>query len=96
MATSPTWDLRGPDGKPLPNLQADTSTLLEFLGLVGVTELAEKAGVKPHTVTIWRDRHADFPAPAIELAAGPIWSWRDVEPWVTAQKAKAPGRPKAS
>lgn len=94
MAKTEAWELRGPDGNPLPDLRADTGALLEYLGLVGVSELADRAGVKPHTVSIWRERHDDFPAPALELKAGPIWSWRDVEPWVTAQKAKGPGRPK--
>ena len=68
--------------------------LLDMFGFVGATEIAERAGVSQSAVSMWQKRHADFPKPVIELAMGPIWSWRDVEPWVERQKAKGPGRPK--
>ena len=49
---------------------------------VGITEIAVRAGVAPTTVTKWRLRHSDFPAPAVRLAAGAIWEWADVASWL--------------
>ena len=59
--------------------------------LVGVAELADRAGVKPETVTKWRQRHPDFPTPVASLAVGDVWVWADVAPWVAARPG--PGRP---
>lgn len=89
MLDESRWKLA--DGQTYAEFKADVH---EFLGLVGVTEIAEKAGVKPQTVTVWRQRHTDFPEPAAELANGPIWFWSDLEEWVERQKNKGPGRPK--
>lgn len=74
------------------------SAVLELAGMVGVSEIAERAGVKHDTVMKWRIRHADFPEPAAELAMGPVWFWPDVEPWVTAQleNPSKGGRPRSS
>lgn len=49
--------------------------------LVGVFEIAERLGVKVNTVQVWRRRHGSFPPPLVELAAGPVWWWPDVEVW---------------
>lgn len=73
--------------------QYDRAEVLDWLGLVGAKEIAERAGVTISTVTKWQDRHDDFPAPALELAMGKIWQWADVEPWVQRQQAKPAGRP---
>lgn len=70
--------------------------IAEWLGLVGVTEIADRAGVATNTVAMWQRRHGDFPEPIAELAQGKVWAWRDVQPWVERQKAKGPGRPKKS
>jgi hypothetical protein len=50
--------------------------------LVGTSEIAERAGVKVNTVHSWRQRHADFPEPAVRLASGPVWRWPDVFAWL--------------
>lgn len=49
--------------------------------LLGVSEVAARLGVKPNTVIVWRRRHADFPEPLVQLAAGPIWWAADIDAW---------------
>lgn len=61
--------------------------------LVGIAEIADRAHVKPNTVSVWRKRHAaTFPRPAAELAVGPVWEWRDVEAWLASPRLV--GRPR--
>ena len=60
--------------------------------LVGVAEIAERAGVKPDTVHAWRSRHPSFPSPAVVLAAGPVWRWSDVDAWLAIPRRS--GRPR--
>lgn len=60
--------------------------------LVGATDLAQRAGKQVATVHSWRARHADFPEPVVQLAAGPVWDWRAVEQWLA--KPRPAGRPK--
>jgi len=50
--------------------------------IVDVTEIARRANTTAGTVHSWRNRHADFPAPLVTLAIGPVWRWRDVERWL--------------
>ena len=50
--------------------------------VVGVTEIAEHAGVKPDTVHQWRIRNLGFPAPLRVLAMGPVWWLSVVEAWL--------------
>jgi uncharacterized protein len=50
--------------------------------VVGVAEIASRSGRPISTVQSWRRRHADFPSPNVELAAGPVWLWADVRPWI--------------
>jgi predicted nucleic acid-binding protein len=52
------------------------------LDLVGVAEISTRSGRPVSTVQSWRRRHPDFPAPSIDLAAGPIWLWSDVSGWI--------------
>lgn len=54
----------------------------EHAELVSVAELAARSGRSVNTIQSWRRRHADFPAPNVELAAGPIWIWSDVIAWI--------------
>lgn len=61
--------------------------------VVGVAEIALRAGVSRNTVQKWRERHDDFPGPMASLAAGPVWSWEAVERWLRIQRL--PGRPTA-
>lgn len=53
--------------------------------LVSVAELAARAGRSTNTIQSWRRRHADFPLPVAQLAAGPIWSWPSVNRWVSSR-----------
>lgn len=50
--------------------------------LVSLGEIAELSGRSVNTIQSWRRRHADFPAPYVELRAGPIWSWSTVSTWI--------------
>jgi hypothetical protein len=52
--------------------------------LVGVTEVAALAGVKPNTVAVWAKR-GKLPAPAAELQAGRIWHRADIVRWLERQ-----------
>lgn len=65
--------------------------IAEYLELVGISEIAELAGVQPNTVKVWRQRHDDFPKPVAQLKMGPVWTWEQVRPWVERQLAKKPG-----
>lgn len=60
--------------------------------LVGVAEVAERAGVKPDTVHAWRQRHADFPDPVETLAMGPVWYASDIDRWLAVPRRA--GRPR--
>jgi hypothetical protein len=57
--------------------------------IVSVAEISERAGRPISTVQSWRRRDRTFPRPLVELAAGPIWRWPDVDAWIA---AKAAGR----
>ena len=57
--------------------------------LVGVAELAARSGRSVNTIQSWRRRHADFPSPNVELAAGPIWLWADVSSWIDRRTQRA-------
>lgn len=50
--------------------------------LVSVKEVAARSGRSVNTVQSWRRRRNDFPSPVVELAAGPVWSWRAVDAWI--------------
>lgn len=63
--------------------------------LVGVAEIAQRTGAAVQTVMSWRRRHPEsFPAPAADLAAGPVWEWPVVAAWVAAQRSRPTGRPR--
>jgi hypothetical protein len=64
------------------------------MDIVDITEIAKRAGTTPGTVHSWRARHADFPAPLVTLAIGPIWKWATVEKWLA--RPRRPGRPSKS
>ncbi len=61
--------------------------------LVSVAELAARSGRSVNTIQSWRRRHADFPAPNVELAAGPIWVWSDVTAWIERRAQRSVGTP---
>jgi len=57
--------------------------------LVSVSEISARAGRPINTIQSWRRRHADFPAPIAQLAAGPIWEWPDVSRWIGGRRARS-------
>lgn len=82
--------LKHPHDDRLRMARTEESNNMDFRAdLVGVNEIADRAGVKPNTVVTWRRRHPNFPVPITTLAIGDIWIWADVEPWVVQQKKKA-------
>lgn len=52
------------------------------MDLVGLSEVAEIAGVSRQAVVNWRTRFSDFPPPAAELASGPVWTRDDIDNWL--------------
>lgn len=52
------------------------------LPLVGLVEIAQRAGVRRPVVSVWRTRHADFPEAVQELHVGPVFSWPEVKEWL--------------
>ena len=62
-------------------------------GLVSVSEIAARSGRSTNTIQSWRRRHADFPAPVAELAAGPVWTWPAVAAWVSTRTRRQPTIP---
>ena len=61
--------------------------------LVGVAEIATRAGVKAQTVGVWRRRHPTFPEPLVSLACGDVWEWPVVAAWLA--QPRPPGRPRS-
>src|SRR4051812_37026185 len=51
--------------------------------LVGLTEIAQRAGVQKPVVSMWHTRHDGFPEPIAHLRTGAIWWWPDVQVWLT-------------
>lgn len=60
------------------------------LDVVGVAEIASRSGRPISTVQSWRRRHADFPPPSVDLAAGPVWLWADVSTWIDKRSPRSP------
>ena len=81
----PRMDDRLP-GHQLSESRAPYGSPSEPADLVSVTELAARAGRSINTIQSWRRRRRDFPTPVAELAAGPIWRWRDVDQWIHAHQ----------
>lgn len=55
---------------------------MKKLPLVGLTEIAQRAGVQKAAVSMWKIRHESFPEPVADLRCGPVWWWPDVEKWL--------------
>jgi uncharacterized protein len=58
--------------------------------LVGVAEIASRSGHSANTVQSWRRRHASFPAPAANLASGPVWLWPSIDAWIENGRVRRP------
>ena len=63
----------------------DVSTRVRVLvgDLVGPGEVAERLGVAPRTVHMWRWREV-MPPPLVVLTGTALWSWPDIEAWAQA------------
>ncbi len=61
------------------------------LPLVGLIEIAMRAGVRRPVASVWRTRHPDFPQPVADLAVGPVFWWPAVQAWLqqTGRRADA-------
>ena len=57
--------------------------------LVGISEIAELAGVSRQAVSNWRTRFKDFPHPLAELSSGPVWQNEDIELWLRTREGTA-------
>jgi prophage regulatory protein len=68
------------------NIDVVTS-ILDWMELLGVTEVAALLGISRQRVQQLTETDADFPEPAAELARGRVWQKSDVVRW-----AKATGR----
>jgi predicted DNA-binding transcriptional regulator AlpA len=51
-------------------------------GVLTAEEIARVAGVARGTVSGWRRRHADFPAPVSGTGRGPVFNQAEVEAWL--------------
>lgn len=48
---------------------------------VGISEIAERLGVKRATVDMWRFRHHTLPEPRWIVGGRPAWDWPDILKW---------------
>ena len=71
-----------PQRHTLSETKAPYGGSAEGSDLVSVSELAARSGRSVNTIQSWRRRHADFPTPNVELAAGPIWVWTEAKAWI--------------
>lgn len=53
--------------------------------LVGISEIAELAGVTKQAVANWRQRFDHFPKPVQTLQAGPVWDTEVIADWLKAK-----------
>lgn len=56
--------------------------------LLGITEIADLAGVSKQAVSNWRVRYDHFPKPIQTLQSGPVWERENVEAWVKSFKGE--------
>ena len=56
--------------------------------LVGISEIAEMAGVKSAAVSNWRTRFDDFPPPLVMLRSGPVFSRSQVRRWIRGRRGR--------
>src|SRR5437588_6342159 len=54
--------------------------------LLGISDIARLAGVSRNVVANWRTRHSDFPTPAAEPTAGPVFRRDDVAEWLAKRR----------
>jgi len=56
--------------------------------LVGISEVAELAGVTRQAVVNWRGRYVNFPQPLAELRSGPVWKRDEIIAWLKQKDGK--------
>lgn len=56
----------------------------EALPLVGLAEIAMRAGVQKPVVAVWRTKRVYFPEPVAQVGRSAVWWWPDVEAWLEA------------
>lgn len=56
--------------------------------LVGTLEISKMAGVTVSCVSQWKTRYESFPKPVADVAAGPVYSKREVEEWLKTYRPK--------
>jgi uncharacterized protein len=81
--------VQDPGRHTLSEMPAPYGSIPDSGDLVSVSELASRSGRSVNTIQSWRRRHADFPSPNVELAAGPIWLWGDVSAWIDRRSRRA-------
>lgn len=47
---------------------------------IGIADIAERLGVKRHTVHTWRYRGV-MPQPRWTISGRPAWAWEDIKSW---------------
>lgn len=64
----------------------DPDRLVRVGDLVGLPEIARRAGVTRSAVSNWRNRHDDFPLPVFSISEGarvsPVFVWPEVAAWL--------------
>lgn len=63
--------------------------------LVGATEAARLAGVRPETIHYWARTHKDFPRPVKRIANGRAWDWAQIDTWLKKTEKRRAFGPKA-
>jgi membrane protease YdiL (CAAX protease family) len=73
------------------NMQSD-GRFVRSCDIVGSAEIAARFGfARPQSLSLLRQRRADFPPPIAKVGAAFVWSWPDVEAWAIATgRLKAP------
>ncbi|MFE9723141.1 N-6 DNA methylase [Streptomyces sp. NPDC005794] len=82
-ANTLTMSSRGLEACTLTIMEAEEST---SAAVVTAAQIARLAGVTRAAVANWRRRHEDFPVPVGGTAAGPLFSFGEVETWLAAQR----------
>jgi chromosome partitioning protein len=56
--------------------------------LLGISEIADIAGVTKQAVSNWRMRYDHFPRPIQDLQSGPVWDREKIETWIKGFKGE--------
>lgn len=56
--------------------------------LVGQKEIADELGISRSLLSMWLQRHDDFPEPVLTLSAGRFWLLSDIKAWDAKRETK--------